>query len=204
MMTGVAAMTTAELREANGLIAEVVGDIRLRKGPEDDVARFQRLYEKALRAVLDGRIGAVESLNFERELRTVLAEAERILGPELAAELEPATRRYLERAFKVGQAIRGVGRTIQTLLDNPARRPWTGSSDTTASGSGRSFPSTPATASATPSSAGSMGDWAARPSGSACETSWPGPGTPPARSNSTTAWRRRVREGTIHNYLRML
>jgi len=119
MMTGVAAMTTAELREANGLIAEVVGDIRLRKGPEDDVARFQRLYEKALRAVLDGRIDAVESLNFERELRTVLAEAERILGPELAAELEPATRRYLERAFKAGQAIRGVGRTIQTLFDKP-------------------------------------------------------------------------------------
>jgi len=102
MVTGVAAMTAAELREADGLIAKVVGDLRLQKGPEDDVARFQRPYENALRAVLDGRIGAVESLDFERELRGVLAEAERILGPELAAELEPATRRYLERAFKAG------------------------------------------------------------------------------------------------------
>ena len=119
MVTGVAAMTAAELREADGLIAEVVGDLRLQKGPEDDVARFQRLYENALRAVLDGRIGAVESLDFERELWGVLAEAERILGPELAAELEPATRRYLERAFKAGQAVRGVGRTIQTLFDKP-------------------------------------------------------------------------------------
>ena len=119
MVTGVAAMTTAELQEADGLITEVVDDLRLQKGPEDDVARFQRLYEKALRAVLEGSIDAVESLNFERELRAVLAEAERILGPELAAELEPATRRYLERAFKAGQAIRGVGRTIQTLFDEP-------------------------------------------------------------------------------------
>ena len=117
MMTGVGAMTTAELREANGLIAEVVGDIRLRKGPEDDVARFQRLYEKALRAVLDGRIGAVESLNFERELRTVLAEAERILGQELAAELEPATRRYLERAFKA--AVLGLAGHLDQLSAAP-------------------------------------------------------------------------------------
>jgi len=119
MVTGVAAMTAAELREADGVITEVVDDLRLRKGPEDDVARFQRLYEKALRAVLTGRIDAVESLNFEGQLRTVLAEAERILGPELATELEPATRRYLERAFRAGHAIRGVGRSIQTLFDKP-------------------------------------------------------------------------------------
>ena len=119
MVTGIEAMTTAELREADGLITEVVEDLHLQKGPEDDVARFQRLYEKALRAVLDGRTDAVESMDFERELRAVLAEAGRILGPELAAELEPATRRYLERAFKAGQAIRGVGRTVQTLLDKP-------------------------------------------------------------------------------------
>ncbi|MBI2930954.1 MAG: hypothetical protein HYY16_04830 [Planctomycetes bacterium] len=45
-------MTTAELREADGLIAEVVQDLRLQKGPESDVERFQRLYEKALRALL--------------------------------------------------------------------------------------------------------------------------------------------------------
>lgn len=119
MVTGLSAMTLAELREADGLIAEVVSDLRLQKGPEENVERFQRLYEKALRAVLEGRISSVESLDFERELRTVLAEAERILGPELAAELEPATRRYLERAFKAGQAVRGVGRTIQTLFDKP-------------------------------------------------------------------------------------
>ena len=119
MVTGVAAMATAELREADGLIAEVVGDLHLQKGPEDDVGRFQRLYAKALRNILDGRVSAVASLEFERELRTVLAEAQRILGPELAEELEPATRRYLERAFKAGHAIRGVGRTIQTLFDKP-------------------------------------------------------------------------------------
>jgi SPP1 gp7 family putative phage head morphogenesis protein len=119
MVTGLAALTTAQLREADGLITEVVGDLRLQKGPEDDVVRFQRLYEKALRAVLDGRIETVESLDFERELRAVLDEAERILGPELAAELEPATRRYLERAFKAGQAVRGVGRAVQTLFDKP-------------------------------------------------------------------------------------
>lgn len=112
-------MTTAELREADGLITEVVQDLRFQKGPEGDVARFQRLYDRALRAVLGGRIEAVESLDFERELRAVLAEAERILGPELAAELEPATRRYLERALRAGQAIQGVGRTIQTLFDQP-------------------------------------------------------------------------------------
>jgi SPP1 gp7 family putative phage head morphogenesis protein len=119
MVTGLSAMTLAELREADGLIAEVVNDLRLQKGPEEDVERFQRLYEKALRAVLEGRIGSIESLDFERELRIVLAEAERILGPELAAELEPATRRYLERAFKAGQAVRGVGRAVQTLFDKP-------------------------------------------------------------------------------------
>jgi SPP1 gp7 family putative phage head morphogenesis protein len=119
MVTGVAALTTAELHEADGLIADVVGDLRLQKGPESDVARFQRLYGNALRAVLDGRIDAVASLDFERELRAVLAEAERILGPELAAELEPTTRRYLERGFRAGQAIRGVGRSIQTLFDQP-------------------------------------------------------------------------------------
>lgn len=119
MVTGLSAMTLAELREADGLIAEVVGDLRLQKGPEEDLARFQRLYEKALRAILDGRIGAVESLDFEYELRAVMAEAERILGPELAAELEPATRRYLERAFKAGQAVRGVGRAVQTVFDKP-------------------------------------------------------------------------------------
>ncbi|MBI2933002.1 MAG: minor capsid protein [Planctomycetes bacterium] len=118
-MRGLAAATTAELREADGLIAEVVEDLRLQKGPEEDVGRFQRLYEKALRAVVDGRVAAVESLDFERELRAVVAEAERILGPELAAELEPATRRYLERAFKAGQAVRGVGRTIPALFDKP-------------------------------------------------------------------------------------
>ncbi|MBI2192040.1 MAG: minor capsid protein [Planctomycetes bacterium] len=119
MVTGLAAMTAAELREADGLIAEVVSDLRLQKGPEEDVERFQRLYEKALRAVLEGRVSAIESLEFERELRAVLAEAERILGPDLAAELEPATRRYLERAFKAGQAVRGVGRAAQTLFDKP-------------------------------------------------------------------------------------
>lgn len=119
MVTGLSAMTLAELREADGLIAEVVGDLRLQKGPEEDLARFQRLYEKALRAILDGRIGAVESLDFERELRAVMLEAERILGPELAAELAPATRRYLERAFKAGQAVRGVGRAVQTVFDKP-------------------------------------------------------------------------------------
>lgn len=64
-------------------------------------------------------MSAVASLEFERELRSVLAEAQRILGPELAKELEPATRRYLERAFKAGHAIRGVGRSIQTLFDKP-------------------------------------------------------------------------------------
>jgi SPP1 gp7 family putative phage head morphogenesis protein len=119
MVSGLEALTTVQLREADGLITEIVQDLRIQKGPEDDVARFQRLYENALRAILDGRIGTVESLDFERQMRAVLAEAERILGPELAAELEPATRRYLERAFKTGQAIRGVGRTVQTLFDKP-------------------------------------------------------------------------------------
>lgn len=119
MVTGLAALTTAELREADGLIAEVVDDLRLQKRPESDVARFQRLYGNALRAILDGRIDAVASLGFERELRAVLAEAESIFGPELATELEPATRRYLERAFRAGQAIRGVGRSIQALFDQP-------------------------------------------------------------------------------------
>lgn len=37
----------------------------------------------------------------------------------MAEELEPATRRYLERSFQAGQAIRGVGCTVQTLFDKP-------------------------------------------------------------------------------------
>ncbi|MBW2109281.1 MAG: hypothetical protein JRI36_11555, partial [Deltaproteobacteria bacterium] len=87
--------------------------------PETEVERFQKLYAKALRSVLDGRIKAIESLEFDRELRQVMTEAERILGPELAAEMEPATREYLERAFKVGQAVRGVAANVQTLFDKP-------------------------------------------------------------------------------------
>jgi len=120
-MTGVAAMSTAELREADGLITGIVDDLGLRKSPETDVERFQKLYAKALRAVLDGRIASIESLEFDRELRRVMAEAERILGPELAAEMEPSTRRYLERAFKVGQAVRGVPGNIQTVFDTPRK-----------------------------------------------------------------------------------
>jgi len=119
MAAGIAAMSTVELREADGLITGIVDDLDFRKNPETDVERFQKLYEKALRAVLDGRIASIESLEFDRELRRVMAEAERILGPELAAEMEPATKRYLERAFKVGQAVRGIPGNIQAVFDRP-------------------------------------------------------------------------------------
>jgi len=119
METGIAAMTTAELQEADGLIMEIVDDLGFRKSPETDVERFQRLYASALRNVLEGRIAAIESLEFDRELGRVMAEAERILGPELAAEMEPVTRRYIERSFDAGQAVRGLAKNIQKAFNGP-------------------------------------------------------------------------------------
>ncbi len=89
------------------------------KSPETEIERFQRLYGDALREVLKDRMGPVESLEFEGELRRVLAEAEKILGPDLVEEFEPEVRRYMERAFRTGQAMRGVPRAVQVLFDRP-------------------------------------------------------------------------------------
>jgi hypothetical protein len=96
-------------------------NLDLQKAPKSDIERFQRLYGSALEEVLKDRMGSVASLDFEGELRRVLAEAEKILGPELAEELEPAARMYLERALRTGQAVRGIPRAVQTVFDRPRK-----------------------------------------------------------------------------------
>ncbi len=83
-MTWIDGLGLPELREADGLLCDILGDLELRKATEAEVLRFQTLYQKALRAVLGGRLDSVESLDFSRELGDILDEAERILGPELA------------------------------------------------------------------------------------------------------------------------
>lgn len=118
-MTWLDGVGLPELREADGLLCDILGDLDLRKATEAEVLRFQTLYGRALRNILLGRMDSVESLDFGGELGEVLAEAERILGPELAAEAKPVIRRYLERSFKVGQAVRGVPRAVQLLFDRP-------------------------------------------------------------------------------------
>ena len=118
-MTWIDGLGLPELREADGLLCDILGDLELRKATEAEVLRFQTLYQKALRAVLGGRLDSVESLDFSRELGDILDEAERILGPELAEEAKPVIRRYLERSFKVGQAVRGVPQAVQLLFNRP-------------------------------------------------------------------------------------
>lgn len=118
-MTWLDGVGLPELREADALLTEVLGDLDVLKATEAEVLRFQLLYQKALRAVLDGRLDSVEALDFSGELADVLAEAERILGAGFAEEAKPVIRRYLERSFKVGQAVRGVPREIQLLFDRP-------------------------------------------------------------------------------------
>ncbi|MFH0910803.1 MAG: phage portal protein, partial [Planctomycetota bacterium] len=101
--------------------AKALAAVPMRKALGNDVERFRAQYVATLEKVLKGRISAIESLEFEGELKRVMAEAERILGPELAKEMAPATRRYLERAFKAGQALRGVPSSVKVLYDRPRR-----------------------------------------------------------------------------------
>ncbi|GEM_PF-780360 len=95
--------------------------LEFRKARETDLEAFHRQYREAIERVLKERMGPVESLEFEGNLRDVLAETERILGPEMAADLEPSARRYLEKAFRTGQAMRGIPSAVQTLWDAPRK-----------------------------------------------------------------------------------
>jgi hypothetical protein len=116
-----ARMSLLDLEEADTVIAAILSDLDLCKAPKSEAERYEALYAAALEKVLVRRMGAVESLEFEGELREVLDKAEKILGPGLAKEMEPVTRRYLERAFRAGHAMRGLPGTVQTLFDKPRR-----------------------------------------------------------------------------------
>lgn len=111
---------TDSLRGADALITEILGGV-LCKAPRSVAERYEALYVAALDKVLSRRMGAVESLEFDGELREVLDQAEQILGPGLAKEMEPVMRRYMEKAFRTGHALRGLPGTVQTLFDKPRR-----------------------------------------------------------------------------------
>lgn len=89
------------------------------KASADQIGQLQTVYGNALRKVLSGKLDAVESLDFTRAVEEALVEAERILGPEFVEEATPLMRQYLERSFRTGQVVRGVGKSIQTLFDLP-------------------------------------------------------------------------------------
>ncbi len=120
-MTTLEHMSLLALEEADAVISAILSDLDLCKAPRSEAERYEALYRNALENVLARRMGAVESLEFEGELREVLDQAEQILGPGLAKEMEPATRRYMERAFRAGHAMRGLPGTVQTLFDKPRK-----------------------------------------------------------------------------------
>ena len=114
-------MATEDLRCADDLIGDILDDVLLVKtNPENaSIAGFRARYTAALDNILRGQFDKFESKGLRGEIDDIMAYAEESFGKEVADKLRPDTEKYLERAFRAGQAVRFVPDNIAALWDKP-------------------------------------------------------------------------------------
>ncbi len=118
-----ATMSTADLEKTNRLIGDVLDDILLVKAEPENVqiAGFRERYASALGKVLRGQFDRFESAGLRGEIDEIMAYAKQAFGPEVAEKLLPDTKRYLKRAFRLGQKVGVVPDSVKVLWDKPRK-----------------------------------------------------------------------------------
>ncbi|MHC5058615.1 MAG: phage minor head protein [Planctomycetota bacterium] len=117
------ASPTRALARIDGLVGSILDELAVLKAAAQDprVEGFRRSYVAALERTLRGRFDRLESAGVRGALDEIMAHAERTFGAEVADELRPYAERYLQRAFRTGQALEAVPDEAQVLWDRPRR-----------------------------------------------------------------------------------
>jgi SPP1 gp7 family putative phage head morphogenesis protein len=123
LLAMLSALPTRDLARIDGLVGSILDELAVLKAAAQDprVEGFRRSYVAALEKILRGRFDRLESAGVRGALEEIMAHAERTFGPEAAEELRPYAERYLQRAFRTGQALEAVPDEAQVLWDRPRK-----------------------------------------------------------------------------------
>ena len=121
VMALLATLGIVDLQRADRLIGEILDDVLFVKAaPEDaQVAGFRERYAAALGKVLRGQFDRFESEGLRGEIDEITEYAGEAFGPKVAEKLLPDTKRYLRRAFRLGQKVGVVPDNVKVLWDKP-------------------------------------------------------------------------------------
>lgn len=113
-------VSTQELEITDALIARLIKELYSSKPGANEIEAYQKLYRKAVEAVIEGQYGEFEEV-ISGNVDDMMNKAHQLFGPEAARKLKPQTVSLLTQAFKAGKAMEGVPDKVKQVFDQAHR-----------------------------------------------------------------------------------